>query len=177
MPNPLFQTQPREMVTTLLENRKQILVTSYTDFLFHTYNINDRTWSLAPAVSNLPKAYFFLSSDMVKSVGVGNMLYRVSFDNIDHPKVLVIQAFDLHLDQWFEGCLNVGREIFGEYNEVLGDGYPCYVIRNFAYSFNPPTIRTQTQKMILIGGEAPISNLVLHLFLTCILWFLKFQLY
>ena len=125
LPNPPFQTQPKEMVTTLLENRKQILVTSYTDFLFHTYNINDRTWSLAPAVSNLPKAYFFLSSDMVKSVGVGNMLYRVSFDNIDHPKVLVIQAFDLHLDQWFEGCLNVGREIFGEYNEVLGDGYPC----------------------------------------------------
>ncbi|KAK9989165.1 hypothetical protein SO802_029404 [Lithocarpus litseifolius] len=125
LPNPPFQSQPREMVTTLLENRKQILVTSYTDFLFYTYNINDRTWSLAPAVSNLLKAYFLLSPDMVKSVGVGNMLYRVSFDHVDHPKHLVIQAFDLHQDQWFEGCLNVGREIFGEYNEVLGDGYPC----------------------------------------------------
>ena len=78
---------------------------------------------------NLSKGNFLLSSDMVKSVGVSvggdEMLYRVSFDHIDHPKHLVIQAFNLALNQWFEGCLNVGSEIFGEYNEVLEDGYPC----------------------------------------------------
>ncbi|XP_050262167.1 uncharacterized protein LOC126706678 isoform X2 [Quercus robur] len=130
--------QPREMVTALLRDRK-ILVTSYTESVLYVYYIDYRVWTLFsdlsylskrnlphfPCLSNLSKGNFLLSPDMVKSVGVGDMLYRVSFDHVDHPKHLVIQAFNLALDQWFEGCLNVGSEIFGEFNEVLEDGYPC----------------------------------------------------
>ena len=41
--------------------------------------------------------------------------------------------------------------------------------------FNLPTQRMATAMAILIGGEVPISNLILHLLFTCILWFLKFQ--
>ena len=130
LPNPSFMNkllQPREMVTALFQN-SYILVTSYTDSLFYYYDIDSRIWCLAPPVPNLSKGNFLLSSDMIKSVGVsvgGNeMLYRVSFDHVDHPKHLVIQAFNLALNQWFEGCLNVGSEIF-EYNEILDNGYPC----------------------------------------------------
>ncbi|KAK9989213.1 hypothetical protein SO802_029452 [Lithocarpus litseifolius] len=127
LPNPPFMDrlhQPREMVTSLLHNR-EILVTSYTDFLFCIYRIDERIWYFAPPLPNLLEGNFLLPPGMVKSVGVGSMLYRVSFDHVDHPKHLVIQAFNLSLDQWFEGCLNVGSEIFGEYDEVLEDGYPC----------------------------------------------------
>ena len=114
---------------TALFRNNYILVTSYTDSLFYYYDIGSRIWCLPPLVPNLSKGNFLLSSDMVKSVGVSvggdEMLYRVSFDHVDHPKHLVIHAFNLALDQWFEGFLNVGSEIFGECNEVLEDGYPC----------------------------------------------------
>nr|XP_023920250.1 uncharacterized protein LOC112031777 [Quercus suber]POF00484.1 hypothetical protein CFP56_55156 [Quercus suber] len=123
LPNPPFMNQPSEMVTALLHDRK-ILVASYTGSVLYFYHIDYGVWTLSLSI-NLSKGNFLLSPDMVKSVGVGDMLYRVSFDHVDHPKHLVIQAFNLSLDQWFEGCLNVGSEIFGEYNEVLEDGYPC----------------------------------------------------
>ena len=75
---------------------------------------------------NLSKVDFHLAPHKIKSVSVDDMLYRISFDHVCYPsKHLVIQAFKLSIDQWFEGCLNVGSEIFGECNEVLGDEYPC----------------------------------------------------
>ena len=44
---------------------------------------------------------------------------------IGFPLTTLVVTFKLSLDQWFEGCLNVGSEIFGECNEVLEDEYPC----------------------------------------------------
>ena len=67
----------------------------------------------------------FLPPDLVKSIDLGNMLYRISFEHNDYLMVLIFQTFNLHLDQWIEGCLNVQREIFGEYDKILVDGYPC----------------------------------------------------
>ena len=127
-PNPPFMNplyQPRVMVTALLKNR-YILVTSYIDSLFYIYQIFSRIWSPAPPVPNLSKVDFHLAPYKIKSVSVDDMLYRISFDHVGcYTKHLVIQAFKLSLDQWFEGCLNVGSEIFGECNEVLEDEYPC----------------------------------------------------
>nr|XP_023920243.1 F-box/kelch-repeat protein At2g29830-like [Quercus suber] len=122
-PNPLYQ--PREMVTALLKN-SYILVTSYTDSLFYIYQIFSRIWSPAPPVPNLSKVDFHLAPHKIKSVSVDDMLYRISFRHVYSPtKHLVIQAFKLSLNQWFEGCLNVGSEIFREYNEFLEDENPC----------------------------------------------------
>ena len=109
--NPLYQ--PREMVTALLKNR-YILVTSYVDSLFYIYQIFSRIWSPAPPVPNLSKVDFHLAPHKIKSISVDDMLYRISFDHVGcYTKHLVIQAFKLSLVQWFEGCLNVGSEIFG----------------------------------------------------------------
>ena len=121
--NPLYQ--PRVMVTALLKNR-YILDTSYIDSLFYIYQIFSRIWSPAPPVPNLSKVDFHLAPYKIKSVSVDDMLYRISFDHVGcYTKHLVIQAFKLSLDQWFEGCLNVGSEVFRECNEVLEDEYPC----------------------------------------------------
>ena len=49
----------------------------------------------------------------------------IFFEHDDYLKVLIIQAFDLHLNQWIKGCLNVQRESFGEYDKVLVYEYSC----------------------------------------------------
>ena len=58
-------------------------------------------------------------------------------------------SFDLHLDHWFVGCLNGGREIFGECNEILGDGYLCCGLIHLCDQKFCDDLFTQTQTVMI----------------------------
>ena len=81
LPNPPFHCQPSEMVTTLFENRKKksLLLPLIVLFFIPTMSMIIHSQTL---ILLCPRSYlrvFFLPFDLVKSVGIGNMLYRVSF--------------------------------------------------------------------------------------------------
>lgn len=120
-----------DMVTALLEPTKQILVTSfhprhwrkyfgqdhtYYDCFFLTYNVTDRYWTkfMNPPVRNLRRRCG--DPDYNKAVAVGNTLYLVlPFDDYFLKDVLVMHAYDIDKDEWFEGCLNIPNEFFGKH--------------------------------------------------------------
>nr|POF23657.1 hypothetical protein CFP56_77927 [Quercus suber] len=87
LPNPPSEIHPRQMITAVIESRKQILVTSllelpnnersaYSEAIFYTYNVTTRCLSLLCASS---------------------------------------VAYDLDKDVWFEGSENIREEFFGKH--------------------------------------------------------------
>ena len=103
-------------ITAVLESKKQILVAlpirhgypdSCPEVTFYTYNVTTRCWAtLEPPVRKLGDRTYRLSNRVAEAVG--NTLYWVFF-NDDY---LVVRAYDLDKDVWFEGSMNIREELF-----------------------------------------------------------------
>ncbi|KAK9987582.1 hypothetical protein SO802_027821 [Lithocarpus litseifolius] len=113
------------VVLDVLESKKQILVTSpirhgYHDSClkatFYTYNVTTRCWAtLESPMRKLRGRTCRLSNRVVEAVG--NTLYWVFFKD----NYLVVRAYDLDKDVWFEGSMNICEEFFGKH-EYLSYG-------------------------------------------------------
>ena len=124
LPNPPSEIHPRQMITAVIESRKQILVTSllelpnnersaYSEAKFYTYNVTTRCWAtLESPVCKLRGG----SIHKLSNVAVGNTLYWAFLEK----DYLVVQAYDLDRDVWFEGSENIREEFFGKHE------YPSY---------------------------------------------------
>ena len=112
------------MITAVIESRKQILVTSllelpnnersaYSEAKFYTYNVTTRCWAtLESPVRKLRGG----SIHKLSNVAVGNTLYWAFLEK----DYLVVQAYDLDKDVWFQGSENIREEFFGKHE------YPSY---------------------------------------------------
>ena len=107
------------MITTVIESKKQILVTSllelpnnemstYSEAKFYTYNVTTRCWAtLESPVCKLRGG----SIHKLSNVAVGNTLYWAFLEK----DYLVVQAYDLDKDVWLEGSENIREEFFGKH--------------------------------------------------------------
>ncbi|KAK7827531.1 pre-mrna-processing protein 40a [Quercus suber] len=136
LPNPPEEigNHSRNVVALLLKPKKQILVSSFLsqhtpddrplECRFLTYNIDDQSWEpLDTPVSNckLRRCCGFRPRTST-ALADGDTLYWVSFDYLARHE-LVIHAYNLITDEWFEGYLDTCGEIFGK-KELLAEHRP-----------------------------------------------------
>ncbi|XP_030942213.1 putative F-box/kelch-repeat protein At4g39756 isoform X2 [Quercus lobata] len=136
LPNPPVEigNHSRNVVALLLKPKKQILVSSFLsqrtpddrplECRFLTYNIDDQSWEpvdTSVSICNLPPLCGS-SQRTNTALADGDTLYWASFDQLARHE-LVIHAYNLITDEWFEGYLNTCYEIFGK-NELLADPHP-----------------------------------------------------
>ncbi|XP_030941695.1 uncharacterized protein LOC115966637 [Quercus lobata] len=133
LPNPPVEVghHSRSVVALLLKPEKaQILVSSFLSgdrppqFRFLTYNIDDQSWEpldTPVSVFKLLRGFGF-SQTTNTALAEGDTLYWVSFDYFARHE-LVIHAYNLITDEWFEGFLNTCDEIFGK-KELLTEHRP-----------------------------------------------------
>ncbi|XP_050261114.1 uncharacterized protein LOC126705931 isoform X4 [Quercus robur] len=133
LPNPPVEVDhhSRSVVALLLKPEKaQILVSSFLSgdrppqFRFLTYNIDDQSWEpldTPVSVFKLLRGFGF-SQTTNTALAEGDTLYWVSFDYFARHE-LVIHAYNLITDEWFEGFLNTRDEIFGK-KELLTEHRP-----------------------------------------------------
>lgn len=129
-PPPFVITPHINIVTALLESKKQILVASLFpssshNCFFFVYNVEDRCWTTleVPIVLELhglggsPSKY----KNVVAAGSPSNVLYWILFDNWN-PKELVMHAYDLDKGVWSEGRLQI-RECIVEKDDHTYDIY------------------------------------------------------
>ncbi|XP_050261126.1 uncharacterized protein LOC126705933 isoform X6 [Quercus robur] len=136
LPNPPVEVcdHSRNVVALLLKPKKQIIVSSPLsqrtsvylplECRFLTYSIDDQSWEpidTSVSVSNLPPLCGYRQRTNT-ALADGDTLYWASFDQLARHE-LVIHAYNLITDEWFEGYLDTCDEIFGK-NELLAEPHP-----------------------------------------------------
>nr|POE81088.1 pre-mrna-processing protein 40a [Quercus suber] len=124
------------------------------EFRFFTYNIDDQSWEpldTPVSVFKLLRGFGFSQSTNT-ALADGDTLYWVSFDSFARHE-LVIHAYNLITDEWFEGYLDTRDDIFGK-KELLTEHSPhgllhlghskfCLLLQS---SFIPNTNKRQRQR-------------------------------
>ncbi|XP_030944660.1 uncharacterized protein LOC115969203 isoform X1 [Quercus lobata] len=166
LPNPPVEigNHSRNVIALLLKPKKQILVSSFLsqhtpddrplDCRFLTYNIDDQSWE--PLDTPVSKCKLRRRSGFRPRTNTaladGDTLHWVSFDFLARHE-LVIHAYNLITDEWFEGYLDTCDEIFGK-KELLAEHRPhgllhlghskfCLLLQS---SFIPNTNKRQRQR-------------------------------
>nr|POE81087.1 pre-mrna-processing protein 40a [Quercus suber] len=136
LPNPPVEigNRSRNVVALLLKPKKQILVSSFLgqhtpdyrplECRFLTYNIDDQSWEPLDTPVSVCKLPPRSGSRQRTNTALadGDTLYWASFDHLARHE-LVIHAYNLITDEWFEGYLDTCDEIFGM-NELLAEPRP-----------------------------------------------------
>ena len=115
-PNTFVITPRTNIVTALLESKKQILVASRFpspghDSFFFTYNVEDHCWTTFEMPILLELHGLGGSPSKYKNVvAADNVLYWILFDN-RNPKELVMHTYDIDKGVWSERRLHIREGI------------------------------------------------------------------